>query len=493
MRLLPIALFSFAGGTAFAQLSSQAPGNTARADEIRELKGELARISARLDALERNGGGSMGNLPVAGPAPAPSAAAAPSPDVAVSPQPAATASAPALAAAPAPKTTAPEATAGPSLNADDERTLGFFRSTTIGLGVDGYYDYNFNQPIGRVNLLRAFVVTSNSFSISQANLIFEHLPTVQERAGGRIDLQFGQATDTLQGSAANELRPQVWRNLFQAYGSYLAPVGSGLRFDFGKFASSLGVEGDYTKDQIAYTRSFLFDYLPYYHMGLRASYDFTPKLNGTYWLVNGANQSEDFNGFKSQGFIVTLKPAANLAWNINYYFGEEQRDVVLNLNPGLPTAPTQPGLPTANITPNPNGREHIFDTYATWNATPRLTLVGEADYVINRTFAESAPGKVAAGAFFFKYALPGNYGIGGRTEYFDDRNGLFSNVPQALKEVTLVADHLVAPGFLLRAEYRRDFSNRRFFLTDVAGALSPSQTTATLGLVYWWGTKQGGW
>lgn len=80
-----------------------------------------------------------------------------------------------------------------------------------------------------------------------------------KRFGGRIDLQLGQATETLQGSSANELNPQVWRNLFQAYGSYLAPVGTGLHVDFGKFASSLGVEGNYTKDQINYSRSYLFN------------------------------------------------------------------------------------------------------------------------------------------------------------------------------------------------------------------------------------------
>ena len=51
----------------------------------------------------------------------------------------------------------------------------------------------------------------------------------------------------------------------------------------------------------------------------------------------------------------------------------------------------------------------------------------------------------------------------------------------------------MTPGFLARAEYRRDFSNQRFFLTDTSAALSHAQTTATLGLVYWWGTKQGSW
>ena len=60
------------------------------------------------------------------------------------------------------------------LSSDDRGVLDFFRGTTINLGVDGYYGYNFNQPVGRVNLLRAYDVSSNSFSLNQANLIIEH-------------------------------------------------------------------------------------------------------------------------------------------------------------------------------------------------------------------------------------------------------------------------------------------------------------------------------
>ena len=388
---------------------------------------------------------------------------------------------------------ATEATATTTLT--DQRTLAFFRGTTLNFAIDGYYEYNFNQPTGRVNLLRAYDVSSNSFSLNQADVVIEHLPVAEpgQRFGGRLDLQFGQATETLQGSSANEQRPQVWRNVFQAYGSYLAPIGSGLNVDFGKFASALGVEGNYTKDQINYTRSYLFNFLPFYHTGFRTNYNVTPKLNVAYWLVNGAQQTEDFNGFKSQAFLFTLKPAKTLTWNVNYYFGQEQRDVLATLNPGLPTSPTQPGLPTTNITPAPIGREHIFDTYATWSPTAKLTVVGEADYVINRYEQQSAPAHVAAGAAYVRYTLPHNWAASTRAEYLSDRGGLFSGKTQALKETTFTLDHNFEPGFLTRFEYRRDFSNQRFFLTDQIGVLSNAQSTATLGLLYSWGLKQGSW
>ncbi len=45
----------------------------------------------------------------------------------------------------------------------------------------------------------------------------------------------------------------------------------------------------------------------------------------------------------------------------------------------------------------------------------------------------------------------------------------------------------------LFGEWRRDFSNQPFFSTNTLGLLKRDQNTATLGLVWWWGGKQGAW
>ncbi len=145
---------------------------------------------------------------------------------------------------------------------------------------DGYYGYDFDHPIGRVQYLRAYDVLSNAFSINQAGIVLDQLPDVAggRRYGFRLDLQYGQATETLQGNPANEPRPDIYRNIFQAFGTYVVPLGSGLTVDFGKWASSLGIEGNYTKDQMNYTRSYWFTYLPFYHMGVRTHYNFNEKI-----------------------------------------------------------------------------------------------------------------------------------------------------------------------------------------------------------------------
>ena len=392
-------------------------------------------------------------------------------------------------------TSAPAQGMPAQLTNHDRAILDYLKETTFNLTVDGYYGYNFNHPIGRINLLRAYDVSSNSFSLSQAGVVMERAPDVAagRRFGARLDLQFGQATESQAGNPANELRPQAYRNIFQAYGTYIVPLGSGVTVDFGKWASSHGIEGTYSKDQINYSRSFLFSVMPFYHTGFRLTYNVTPKVAVSYWLVNGLQQAEDFNGFKSQNFQAVVKPTSSLTWVSNYYFGREGRDVVPVLNPGFPTLPTQPGLPVANVVPAPDGRLHIVDNYLAWNPTSKLTLAGEADYVISRSFKQSAPAYVVGGAGYARYQISPKAALAARAEYLSDRGGFFSGVTQALKETTLTTEYKLAEGFLMRGEWRRDFSNQPFFLTDLVNVLKKEQNTATLGLIWWWGRKQGAW
>jgi Putative beta-barrel porin-2, OmpL-like. bbp2 len=385
------------------------------------------------------------------------------------------------------------------VSAEDRKTLGFLRDTTINLGLDTYYEYNFNNPVGRVNLLRAYDVLSNEFSLNQASAIFERAPNLSEgrRWGGRLDLQFGQATDTLQGNPLNEPRPEIYRNIFQAYGTYIAPVGKGLTVDFGKWGSSLGIEGNYTKDQINYSRAFWFDFLPFYHMGARVSYPISSRLSLNYWIVNGTNQVEATNGYKDELFGFTAQPVKSVNWTFNYYLGQEHPDRVSVSSCG--PVPVQPGLCFVAITPAPNGKTHIFDSYVTWKAAPKLTFALEGDYYIERLWETAAPGESSApshvdgGAAYVQYQFTSKLALATRAEYMSDRGGLFSGITQALKENTVTFDYKINDGFLMRYEWRRDYSNQPTFLSDVQGVYRKDQTTAGVGLVWWWGRKEGAW
>jgi len=449
-----------------------------RDQEIRDLRDAVKQLQKRVEQLEAESGGGKGGAAVD--TSQPGSTSDPVQSVVQS-------------APPSPST--------PSLlTADDRSILDYLRGTTINFAIDGYYGYNFNQPIGRVNALRAYDVLSNNISLNQANVIFERAPDLEDgrRYGARLDLQFGQATETLQGNPVNEPRPQIYRNIFQVYGTYIIPAGKGITVDLGKWASSIGIEGNYTKDQINYSRAYWFNFLPFYHMGVRTSYKFNDKIAVNYWLVNGTNQAEATNGFKDELFGFVLTPNKNVSWTVNYYLGQEQPDRTAVSTPISPI-PLQPGLNYVPITPAPDGRLHIFDSYATWQKTPKLTLALEGDYVIQRLWEFAAPGhsakpsEVWGGAAYARYQLTPTIALGARAEYLDDRGGLFSGITQVLKETTVTLDYKLGEGFLTRAEYRRDFSNQPSFFTDTLGKLKKEQNTATLGLVWWVGRKQGVW
>jgi hypothetical protein len=259
----------------------------------------------------------------------------------------------------------------------------------------------------------------------------------------------------------------------------------------------LGIEGNYTKDQMNYSRSFYFDFLPFYHMGVRVTYPVNDRFSLNYWIVNGTNQVEATNGFKDELFGFTAKPKKSVTWVVNYYLGQEHPDRVVTA-PTNPI-PVQPGLSFTAITPAPDGMLHIFDSYVTWQANPKLSFALEGDYVIQRLWRNQAPGRSAAPshvdgtAGYARYEFSKHFAAAARAEYLSDRGGMFSGVNQALKETTATFDYKLSEGFLMRYEWRRDFSNQPSFLTSTQGVLSKEQNTATLGLIWWWGGKEGAW
>jgi hypothetical protein len=404
-----------------------------------------------------------------------------------------------------PATAAPATTAPPQTGAAPatppaaafKRDADLLSGLTINALLDTYYEYNTNSPVGRINSLRAYDVSSNSFSLSQADVLLESAPDLPagKRFGVRIDLQFGQATAATQGNPANELRPAVYRNVYQAYGTYSFPAGNGLTVDFGKWASSLGIEGNYTKDQLNYSRSFWFDYLPYYHTGLRAKYAVNDELTVNLWVTNGTEQTEAFNNYKDQMLGVVLTPSSTLSWTINYYQGQEHPDVlyIQNPTPAQQSLPNQQGTAILPIPDPPNGKLQITDTYLSWQATKALILAAEADYVQERLYSYSTPQRVEGGALYAGYQISTQFAFAMRAEYLADIGGLFSGTTQYLKEGTVTLDYRPMAGFLLRGEFRRDQSNQHYFLSSALGVLESAQPTIGFGAVWWIGQKEGAW
>jgi hypothetical protein len=351
-----------------------------------------------------------------------------------------------------------------------------WRNIVFGATLEGYYQYDWNHPPDRVIPLRAYDTRANTFGIQQLAFVVDAPPDVEagRRYGLRADLQWGQATETVQGSPANEPRPDVYRNVWQAYGSYLFAVGpKGLQTDFGKFASMLGYETNYAKDNQAFSRAYLFNFLPFYHSGLRVTYPMNDKVSVLYMLTNGIQQTEDFNDYKSNHFAAIVKPTSQLTWTVNYYFGQEQPDG------------GQPG--------GPDGFFKVFDTYATYTPTAAIALGLDVNYVTNELTADVEATSLQGIGAYARYQVNTPVGFSVRYERLDDE-GLFGAINQVLEEVTLTAEYKFADGFLVRGEFRRDWSDEAYFPGPSGAAdLRDHQNTLLLGAVWVIGNKKGAW
>ncbi len=364
--------------------------------------------------------------------------------------------------------------ADPPQAKDAAATAGPLESLHVGVTLETFYEFNTNRPYDRVNLLRAYDTRANTFGLQQAAIVVEQSPDVESgrRFGARIDLQFGQATETVQGSAANEPRPDVYRHVWQAYGTYVFPLGRGLTADVGKFASNLGYETNYAKDDHHFSRAYLFNFLPFYHSGLRLSLPVSDEITVLYMLTNGIQQTEDFNDYKSNHFSAVVKPTGSVTWTTSYYFGQEQPDG------GEPTGP--------------DGFFRVLDSYVAWSPTPSLGVGLDVNHVTSEVTAADDSLSLQGTGAYARYQVSTPAALAVRYERLDDE-GLFGGIEQVLHEVTATAEYKFADGFLMRAEFRRDWSNRRFFTGPRPGDPRRAQSTALLGLVWWFGNKSGAW
>lgn len=351
-----------------------------------------------------------------------------------------------------------------------------WRGVKFGATIETFYQYNWNRAPDRSLLLRAYDTRTNTFALQQAAFVIDAAPDVEagRRFGARVDLQFGMATDTVQGNPANEPRPEAYRHLWQAYGTYVLPVGpTGLQVDAGKYASMLGYETNYAKDNQAFSRAYLFNFLPFYHSGVRLTLPVSDGVSLLYMLSNGIQQTEDFNDFKSNHFAAVLKPTRRVTWVVNYYFGREQ--------------------PDGGNSGGPDGLFRVFDTSVAFAATPKLALALDLNSVSNELTVDEPSTSLKGLGAYARYQVTSAAGLGVRYERLDDE-GLFGGIDQVLQEATFTAEYKFADGFLARAEFRRDWSDERFF----PGRLGPTdlrhgQNTALVGGVWWFGNRQGTW
>jgi len=341
--------------------------------------------------------------------------------------------------------------------ATTDPVLTFFKNTELSGFVDFYYGYNFNKVDP---MLRNFDVHHNSFSLNLAEVALEKKPTADSRGGFRVDLDYGPTAAIVAGAEPVKGQAAIFQNIQQAYLSYLAPTGSGLQIDFGKFVTPFGYEVIESKDNWNYSRSLLFALaIPYDHVGVRGTYSVNDKVSLAAYLVNGWNNSVDNNSGKTFIGQVTLKPTSAFTIIENYGIGPEQ---------------------TSPLT----GVRQLSDTVATYTVNKQTSLAANFDYGHDNSSHQTWSGVAA----YLRYQPNDWFALTPRYEYLNDKDSFMTGIVQKPQEFTATFEFKHKDGVIARAEYRADFSNQSFFVKD-SGATSKSQSTFTIGMIYAFSTK----
>jgi len=324
------------------------------------------------------------------------------------------------------------------------------------------FSYNFNEPASRTNQFRVFDYDDDAFRVDLVELVVQRPVAAPGDFGFRVDFTAGAVSRVVasRGLFRDTSGEGQDIDFHQAFVSFVAPIGAGLRFDAGKFITGLGyevIEGyDGWNDNA--THSFLFGYaIPYTHTGVRASYGFSPAVSAMLMVANGWDDVEDDNRGKTVHLQLALAPSSRLGITVNGIAGPEQ-------------------------TNDDDHYRDVLDVVATWKATDGLALGFNGDWGRETAAAPGGLMAVWTGAAAYLRVSRGHASLSFRAERFADRDGARTGTPQTLSEITVSPELRLGASCVVRSDLRLDRSDRGVF--EGRSAMRKSQPTVSVNALY---------
>ncbi len=298
----------------------------------------------------------------------------------------------------------------------------FLETLEVGGWVNASYWYNTNDPdnnnlddfpnTGLFGTSNPFNPDHNTFSLDQLWFELERPVDESHRAGFRTDITFGKLGGFLGGSSRVGIAGEE-RDLYvhQGYVQYLAPIGSGVHFKAGKFATLIGYEVIQAPYNNQISRGLVWNLLqPIDHVGVMASIE-RSGWDASVGYVNGFSPVDpDTNDGKS------------VLGRIGYT-GENYSIAVAGIHGAEAAGDEHPKL-------------SVVDLIVTWDPHERLSLWANGDFLRADpdTLSEFVRGDARGDAHAWGAAVGGRIAITDRTgfsvrgEYVRDDGAVFTGL-----------------------------------------------------------------
>jgi hypothetical protein len=186
--------------------------------------------------------------------------------------------------------------------------------------------HDFNNPSNHLFRSRGTAFHVDEWDLNMAAAYVKKKASARSRWGTELLAQGGSDEEVFGFSAtAPNLAGAAWiGHLGLANVSYLAPVGTGLMLQGGIFASLIGYDSLYAKDNFTYTRPWGADFTPYLMTGVNASYSVSDKVNATAFVVNGYWHLANANHVPSSGGQLAYKASPRVTVKETVLVGPHQ-------------------------------------------------------------------------------------------------------------------------------------------------------------------------
>jgi hypothetical protein len=315
---------------------------------------------------------------------------------------------------------------------------------TWGGLVDTYWMYYINPPSGANSLTpptsavvgRAFDTNSNSFTIALSKV---SLNASMDPVSFQLDVGYGTTATIVNGAPMPGTQSPSFF-VQQAYGTIALP--GNFTLDFGKFNTTAGAEVIEANKNWLYSRSLLFNIIPFVHVGARANLKVNDQLTLQASVVNnwGGLGEPDNNAWKTVGVsaTITINPMATVI--ATGYFGKEATQGTDGSTPGDLTI--------------------LADVVAAFTLSEKLGLNVNFDYIKAPPATSNSDDYQMGVSAMGRFVVSDHLILAARGEWVKSK---FMGASVAQEEVTVGVALPVGKNFELRPEVRADFSGDPIF------------------------------